>query len=70
MTVIDQLSGYLTSSPALTFSLATAAIILLLSKKLLEKYRYPPGPIPLPLIGNDYHLMSDGVARYKYSKVF
>lgn len=54
-------SGY-----AVTIALGCVAFVLFFWRKIFEKHRYPPGPIPLPLLGNDYSLFAKDRATFEY----
>ena len=58
----------ISTSSIVTICLSLVLLTLWFWRRLFEKYKYPPGPIPLPIIGNDYFLFNDLKALYKYSK--
>ena len=57
------------STQVLTALLICVVFVQFFWKRILEKPRYPPGPIPLPIIGNDYSLFTSCKAIYRYSKL-
>jgi len=52
----------------LTVTLGLVTCLYLFLPKILEKRKYPPGPIPLPFIGNSYAEFASSKAQYKYGK--
>ena len=59
---------FLCSSHGFTLFLALVLFILIFWRQILQKYKYPPGPIPLPFIGNSLSAFAECRARYRYSK--
>ncbi|XP_067946183.1 cytochrome P450 2C37-like [Watersipora subatra] len=64
--LIQELAGLIFSSNIITIFLLCVVFVLAFWRKLLEKHLYPPGPLPLPFIGNDIALFAESRHAYRY----
>ncbi|KAF6025592.1 hypothetical protein EB796_016096 [Bugula neritina] len=46
--------------------LGFGGFVLLFWSSILEKRKYPPGPIPLPFIGNGYSIFAKNKSQFRY----
>lgn len=64
-----QLYAYCSTETLIGVCVSSALFILVFWRKLFEWHKYPPGPMPLPVIGSDYHMFFDSRAEYRYSEL-